>query len=404
MLRAFLLLSLFIPNYGYAATVMPTGVEGGTYHAIGNDISTISAKYGVDIEVKSSVGSIENIRQLLKNDEVDLSITQSDVIDALRSSNKSATQSAFQNLRLVLPLYQEEVHLLANKSVTSISDLAGKRVSIGQIGSGTHVTATSILNKLNIKTLANNKLGPVDAYKSLLFGKLDAVFFVSGKPISHIQGMLEMNTRKDLKPFVDAIHLIAIDDSRLMDSYAATTIEAGDYVSKNGQYALTDVAVATVAVTATLVTRTLPNNKTAKTKSRCRQIGKIHNAIRKELPSLAAGGTTKKPFHPKWATVNLDANIELEKSPCLKLKPVKRKTIKNNVSNERVAPKPDKVAVPLTASELAEANCLLLTGKACVQQAPLPKEEALLPETTPEMPNTIEQLEPINGLTLEPSL
>ena len=377
MLRTGLLLSVLLSTHSYANTYMPTGSEGGTYHAIGKDIANIAVIYGVDITVKNSVGSVDNIRQLLKSKDTDLSLAQSDVIKSLQNSTQATTQSAIKNLRLVMPLYQEEVHLLASKSIKTISDLSGKRVGVGRIGSGTHVTATNILSKLDIKALPNNKLSPVDAYKALLFGQLDAVFFVSGKPINYIQGMLEMNTREDLKVYAEGVHLLAIEDERLDKLYDKASIEPSDYVSKSGQHKLTDVTIPTVSVTAALVTRVFPDDKTWETKKRCRQIGRIHRAVSRQLPKLASGEVAKKKPHPKWASVDLSLPMDLEKSDCIQPQPTQKKAVTAKPANtdQIVAPSPDKVEVSLSAAEIAEANCLLETGKPCVIQEPLPLEE-----------------------------
>ena len=104
MRSAFILFSLLAATQSTANTFMPTGEEGGTYNAICKDIAHIAIPYGLDITVKSSVGSIDNIRQLLRDDEAILSLAQSDVIAALKSSSQTASQSAIKNLRLILPL------------------------------------------------------------------------------------------------------------------------------------------------------------------------------------------------------------------------------------------------------------------------------------------------------------
>ncbi|RVU84252.1 TAXI family TRAP transporter solute-binding subunit [Leucothrix sargassi] len=371
MIRALFLLGLTLSATANAATDMPTGTEGSTYHAIGRDIAHIIIPYKLDIHLKPSYGSVDNIRQLLKAKGTDLSLAQSDVVAALKASTKSTTQAAINNLRLVLPLYQAEVHLLANKSVQHINDLNGKRVSVGRIGSGTHITATNILKKLDIKATPTHTLSPLDAYKELLLGKLDAVFFVSGKPIHYIQGMMEMNNADALKAYADGVHLVAIEDERLDETYNKASINPSDYVSLNGKHRLTNVSVPTVSVTTMLVTRNFPEDNTWETGMRCRQVEKAHRALRKRLPTLAAGGYGKNKYHPKWATVDFDAPVDLEKSRCINAKPATAQTKaapqKQEASSPAVAVSaaPDKEAVELNASEVAEAHCLLTTGKPC---------------------------------------
>src|SRR4051812_50187065 len=75
-----------------------------------------------------------------------LGIVQSDVLDFIASfSEDQELRSTAAWMRMVFPLYAEEVHLLARPEIVKLADLAGKRVAIGAPNSGTLVTATLLL-------------------------------------------------------------------------------------------------------------------------------------------------------------------------------------------------------------------------------------------------------------------
>jgi len=102
---------------------------------------------------------------------------------------------------------------------------------------------------------------------------------------------------------------------------------------------------------------------------RCRQIAKVHRALRKRLPTLAAGGAGKNKYHPKWETVDFDTPIDLEKSDCIQAKAAPVKTTRaastSAATPHNNAPTQAKEEVSLNLKEVAEANCLLTTGKPC---------------------------------------
>lgn len=89
------------------------------------------AKDGVELQITSTKGSLENI-QLLGSGKVDLAIVQLDaprfVSDALKQQKGL---DVFDKIKVVLNLYPEEIHVLSNKKeIQSFYHLEGKRVSV----------------------------------------------------------------------------------------------------------------------------------------------------------------------------------------------------------------------------------------------------------------------------------
>ncbi len=117
-------------NKEKAATIalgMVTGPETGTYIQIGQDIAKITKPEGLNIDVKSSDGSIANIRRIQSKENAAVGIFQSDVLGFLKRSKNPDTAKIASSLRMILPLYKEEVHVLARKDIFTIvfRDFAG---------------------------------------------------------------------------------------------------------------------------------------------------------------------------------------------------------------------------------------------------------------------------------------
>ena len=334
-----LLLCVSINTFANPTIGMPTGSSGGMYFPMGLDIASLAAKQGVDINVKNSAGSLDNIRRMAGNENAGISIVQSDVIDYLLKNPSRINKKVLRNLKLVFPLYNEEVHLLAGKEITSVKDLENKRVVVGKLGSGTHITANNILNLVNVRVNQIYDLTPREAYEALILDKVDAVFFVGGKPVSYINGLVEMRSNEKLRKYTDNFHLVPLDDERLNQSYAKASFLPQDYVTKDGLHQLTEVTVPTVAVKAIMVSHDFSKKTSYYYKMRCKQIDQINTVVRENLDLLASGSFGKENYHPKWSQVDLDQPVELAKSSCIK--------------------------DPSDVDELKQINCYLQTGAGC---------------------------------------
>jgi len=84
--------------------------------------------------------------------------------------------------------YNEEFHLLGGKDVSTVNDLAGKKVNFGVAGSGTYMTAQTIFQTLGIA------VEPVThdqalAYEKLRNGEISGMVYVAGKPTKLFTGL-----------------------------------------------------------------------------------------------------------------------------------------------------------------------------------------------------------------------
>lgn len=169
------------------AFTIATGPSDGSYFQIAQDIKSVAAKEGIDLQVSSTKGSLENI-QLLGNGKVDLAIVQ---LDALRFVSDVLKQQKgldlFDNIRVVLNLYPEEIHVLSNnKEIQTFYQLEGKRVSVGTEGGGTAVSAAVLFSMYDIKATVSFDAFE-EAVRKMEQGNLDAVVFVGGAPVPFIE-------------------------------------------------------------------------------------------------------------------------------------------------------------------------------------------------------------------------
>jgi len=127
-----------------------TGSEKGTYYQFGLNFQALGKPNGINVNVLPSKGSIENIFAVYQKPGVQVGIVQSDVLAFVaRVQSDPALQRIAKKIKMVFPLYNEEVHLLARKGIASFDDLADKRVAIGREGSGTFLTVR-LLFKLSV--------------------------------------------------------------------------------------------------------------------------------------------------------------------------------------------------------------------------------------------------------------
>ena len=129
-----------------------TGGVGGTYYHFGQDLKRLLKPNGINVTVQASKGAVDNVYAVSQRPGVQLAIVQSDVLAfvAEQQSNPTLARIA-QGIRLVFPLYDEDVHVLARREHGTLDALAGKRVAVGREGSGTYLTARQLLAGLRVE-------------------------------------------------------------------------------------------------------------------------------------------------------------------------------------------------------------------------------------------------------------
>ena len=232
---------------GSAQTLkMGTGGTTGTYYAYGGVIANIlnSKLTGVQLNVQSTGASKANIF-LIDDGEADIALVQNDVMDyASKGTDLFEEDGAVTTFSTGAALYAEVCQIISSGDIKSVADLKGKRVSVGDAGSGVEFNARQILEAYDItfEDIEVNNLSFGDSADALKDGKIDAFFCTAGAPTTAIS---ELST-------TNSMNLLGIDDEhakKLQDKYAFYT----QYTVPGGTYKGVDSDVVTVAVKATLI-------------------------------------------------------------------------------------------------------------------------------------------------------
>lgn len=297
---------LFIPEFARAATApaqntpapvtVVTGLKTGTYYIFGRDIFEAAKKSGMDIQVKPSEGSIDNIKIINSDDNVVLGIVQSDVLGFLGRSKNPDSMKMASNLRLIFPFYNEEIHVLARKEIRSFKDLNGKKIAIGEEGSGNMLTSINLFAMGGITPSESLKLPSAQGIVAVLKGEADAIIFVGGKPVRLFKNLEDLTLPENQKyaPMLEQVHFIPMNGAKMLEEYKPAELTSADYKFIKDP-------VPTISVQAILISRDFSQG--TENAKRCEQIGKLADALRAAIPTLKESG------HSKWKEVNLDANI-----------------------------------------------------------------------------------------------
>ncbi len=271
-----------------------TGLKTGTYYIFGRDLFELGKKSGTDVLVKPSEGSIDNIKLINGDSSLTLGIVQSDVLGFLGRSKNPDSMKMASNLRMVFPFYNEEVHVLARKEIKDFKELEGKKVAIGEEGSGNMLTAINLFSMLNISPAESQKIPSAQGVVAVLKGELDAVIFVGGKPVRLFKNLEDLTLPENQKyaAMLEKVHFLPLNSPKMLEEYKPAEITSVDYN-------FVKEPVPTISVQAILISYDFSQSNPRN----CEQLGKFADMIRAGLPALKESG------HPKWKEVNLDANV-----------------------------------------------------------------------------------------------
>lgn len=273
---------------------MATGGTTGTYYAYGGVIAQILAGKidNLSFDVQSTGASKANI-YLVADGEVDMALVQNDVMSYAYSGTDLFDGEKVAGFSAMAGLYAEVCQVVASTDITDISQLKGKRVSVGDAGSGVEFNARQILEAYGISfaDITVQNLSFADSATAYKDGKIDAFFCTAGAPTTAI---VELTTSK-------AISLLPIDDEHaaaLIEKYPFYT----QYSIPGGSYTGVAQDVKTVAVTATfIVSDKLSEDIVYKmTKAVFENKSEIQTAHAKgaELNAAYAVAGVAIPFHP----------------------------------------------------------------------------------------------------------
>jgi TRAP transporter TAXI family solute receptor len=257
-----------------------------TYISIAYDLSAVLDD-GDELRILPVIGKGggQNIKDVRFLKGIDIGITQSNLLNVFRHSNEIGPID--DKIAYIARLFNEEMHVVvrAESGITSVGQLAGKKVNFSDIGSGTQLSTRDIFDRLGVKAVEVN-LPQNDAYEALKRGDIAATVLIAGKPTG---------SNAKLKAS-DGWRLLPVPFGKpLQNDYLPTRLTHDDYPG------LVEAGhpVDTVAVGAVLIAYNWPRDT-----DRYRRIARFIDAF---FPRLAE--FQKPPRHPKWREANLSATV-----------------------------------------------------------------------------------------------
>lgn len=216
-----------------------TGGQTGVYYVVGGSICRLVNRGTKNHNIKcthTTGGSVANINGIRAGD-LDMGVAQSDwQYHAYNGTNeKNFPDGAFKELRAVFSVHPEPFTVVAraDSGIKTFADLKGKRVNIGNPGSGQRGTMEVVMERLgwtNDDFQLASELKSAEQSQALCDNKIDAMVFTVGHPSGSIK---EATTSCDsiLVP-VDGPEIQALADE--FDYYATTTVPGGMYKGTDG--------------------------------------------------------------------------------------------------------------------------------------------------------------------------
>lgn len=175
-----------------------TGARTGVYHRYGQLLEQALGRDmpGMDVHLETSEGSQENLKRLATG-EADFTVATADAVAKYQLDKKPGADL----LRGVARLYDDYVQLVvpADSPVQSARDLRGKRVAIGQPGSGVRLVSERLLRAAKIDPvldLTSVSIGIDTMPGELEAGRIDAFFWSGGLPTNAVR---ELSERFDIR-------------------------------------------------------------------------------------------------------------------------------------------------------------------------------------------------------------
>ena len=227
---------------------LASGGTSGTYYGFSGVVAqrlNETLKDKMKINVVSTGASKANV-QMIDSGDADIAILQNDVMSyAYNASDMFAGTNPITSFSAIASCYPESIQIVANTDIKSVDELRGKRVSVGDAGSGTEFNAKQILEIYGMdmeSDIVKSNQSFADSCDSLKNGTIDAAFVTAGHPTVAVT---ELAANYDF-------NILPIDDSHANELiqkygfYAKVNIEKASYKVLTSD-------VPTVAVMATYI-------------------------------------------------------------------------------------------------------------------------------------------------------
>lgn len=276
--------------------ILATGGTSGTYYPFGGAIANIwnTKIKGMNVTAQATGASAENLRLISKGD-AEFATVQNDVLDYAVNGTDMFDGNKLPNIAVIGTMYPEVVQIAASKDsgIKSIADMKGKRVSVGDAGSGVEFNAKQILEGygLTFGDIKKSNLSFKESADGIQNGTLDACFITAGVPNAALQELA----------FTAGLVMVPIEADKaksIAGKYGFYTVET----IPGGTYKGSDDDTRALAIKATLAVSAKLDEGTVyeMTKVLFENLDELGKAHAKGLEVSAAKAVTgvSVPFHP----------------------------------------------------------------------------------------------------------
>jgi len=289
---------------GDRATFVTIGTGGvtGLYYPTGGAIARMvnqqRDRYGIKMTVESTAGSVYNINAVLSGD-LEFGVAQSDrQYQAYHGLAEWTGQGPQKDLRSVLSIHPESITLIAARGngIEEIADLRGKRVNLGNPGSGQLQNSRDVLRAAGLteEDLSAEYVKAVEAPALLNDGRIDAFFYTVGHP----NGNIKEATAGRIKVFIVPIRGQGIEAMvRELPYYAPSIIPSTFYPQALNSEDIHTVGVKATLVTSAAVDEEIVHSVTREIFERLEEFKGLHPAYQVLTPEDMLRGLSA-PLHP----------------------------------------------------------------------------------------------------------
>ena len=228
-----------------------------------------------------SKGAAQALLDVVQLAEIPVAVVQSDLIGHFAENGQPMIRD---QVACLVAMQSEEMHIIANRSISAINDLEGKKVNLGPDSSGGYITSKRMFAELGIHVDATT-FGHDEALEMLRDGSISAMTRVGGKPhkaIASVDG--------------EALHLLPVSAEDVGAPYFESMFGSDDYPKL---IAADSSPIETFAVSAAMVVQ--KDLSDAERANVDELVVRLPNAIEK----LKSG-----EYHPKWQGISLAGTID----------------------------------------------------------------------------------------------
>jgi TRAP-type uncharacterized transport system substrate-binding protein len=230
-------------------------------------------------------GATDNVKDLLYLKGIDIAITNADVLEHFKTNER--IPNIERRINFISEMVISEVHLVVRPEINSVQDLEGKKVSLGAKGAGQSTTGPIVFRRLGVNpdfVYIDNAI----ALEKMKTGEIVGIVNNGAKPLNLLTSFKNDAAGAGFK-------FLPIPIDRFDEYYIPATLTAQDYPGfiKAGE------KVETLGVQTVLAVYNWPRES-----DRYRRVQRFVERYFDLFSKFHV-----PPYHPKWKSVNLAANV-----------------------------------------------------------------------------------------------